>query len=204
MPVFFYLAYLLVGRAGKNRKRAKIKTKQNTIYNISRQAVRIFENARQLFLLGGIGMNSIKAKLILVIVGVACFTTLCVGGLFVENMVQGSREAVTLYREDLTASVERELKLETETALSVIQTVYEQQQAGKLTPEQARQEAAARVRALRYNDGKGYFWIDTYEGVNVVLLGRNTEGQSRINAVDPAGRHFIQEMIANGRKAGGG
>lgn len=149
-------------------------------------------------------MNSIKAKLILVIVGVACFTTLCVGGLFVHNMVQNSQEAVILYRQNLTASVERELKLETETALSVIQAVYEQQQTGKLTPEQARQEAAARVRALRYNDGKGYFWIDTYEGVNVVLLGRDTEGKSRIDAVDPAGRHFIQEMIANGRKAGGG
>lgn len=31
------------------------------------------------------------------------------------------------------------------------------------------------VRNLRYN-GDGYFWIDTTEGVNVVLFGSNTEG----------------------------
>lgn len=41
------------------------------------------------------------------------------------------------------------------------------------------------IRNLRYDNGAGYFWIDTYEGVNVVLLGReNTEGKSRINATD--------------------
>lgn len=58
---------------------------------------------------------------------------------------------------------------------------------------------------MRYNDGKGYFWIDTYEGVNVALLGRKeAEGKSRIDAVDTEGRHFIQEMLANGRQAGGG
>lgn len=149
-------------------------------------------------------MNSIKARLIVVIVGVAFFTTLCVGGLFVKNMVQNSEEAVRVYRQELTANVERELRLETETALSVIKQVYERQQAGQLTPEQAKKEAADLVRTLRYDDGKGYFWVDTYEGVNVVLLGRDSEGKSRMNATDPSGRHFIQEMIANGRKAGGG
>ena len=149
-------------------------------------------------------MNSIKARLIVVIVGVAFFTTLCVGGLFVKNMVQNSEEAVRVYRQELTANVERELRLETETALSVIKQVYERQQAGQLTPEQAKKEAADLVRTLRYDDGKGYFWVDTYEGVNVVLLGRDSEGKSRMNATDSSGRHFIQEMIANGRKAGGG
>ena len=149
-------------------------------------------------------MNSIKARLIVVIVGVAFFTTLCVGGLFVKNMVQNSEEAVRVYRQELTANVERELRLETETALSVIKQVYERQQAGQLSPEQAKKEAADLVRTLRYDDGKGYFWVDTYEGVNVVLLGRDSEGKSRMNATDPSGRHFIQEMIANGRKAGGG
>ena len=85
-------------------------------------------------------MNSIKARLIVVIVGVAFFTTLCVGGLFVKNMVQNSEEAVKVYRQELTANVERELRLETETALSVIKQVYERQQAGQLTPEQAKRK----------------------------------------------------------------
>ena len=60
------------------------------------------------------------------------------------------------------------------------------------------------MRAMRYDNGAGYFWIDTYDGVNVVLLGRPTEGKSRINSVDPNGTRFIEEMIKNGRKDGGG
>lgn len=58
---------------------------------------------------------------------------------------------------------------------------YKKQQAGQLTEAQAKKEAADRVRALRYDDGKGYFWMDDYDGVNVVLLGTDSEGKSRLN-----------------------
>ena len=76
---------------------------------------------------------------------------------------------------------------------------------GILTEEQAKKEAADIVRDLRYDDGAGYFWIDTYDGVNVALLGRKeTEGKSRINSQDPTGKFFIKEIIENGKKPGGG
>ena len=48
----------------------------------------------------------------------------------------------------------------------------------------------------------GYF--DTSEGVNVVLLGRDTEGQSRWDLTDSSGNKFIQQMIQNGMQEGGG
>ena len=149
-------------------------------------------------------LQSMKARLILVIVGVSVLTTFCVGSFFIYNRVQESKSQVESYRQLLEQSVESELKNETQQAVSAINEVYKKQQAGQLTEEQAKKEAADRVRDLRYDDGKGYFWIDTYEGVNVVLLGRDTEGKSRIDATDPSGRHFIQEMIANGKKDGGG
>ena len=38
----------------------------------------------------------------------------------------------------------------------------------------------------------------------MVLLGRDTEGKSRIGLTDPTGKQFIKEMIENGRKEGGG
>ena len=149
--------------------------------------------------------TSMKARLISIIVGVSVLTTICVGGFFIYNSVQDSHKELQLYRETLETEIEFKLRDETQLAISAINQVYKQQQAGVLTEEQARREAADRVRELRYDDGRGYFWIDTYEGVNVVLLGRKeTEGKSRINLTDPEGRHFIQEMIANGRKEGGG
>ena len=140
-------------------------------------------------------LQSMKARLILVIVGVSVLTTFCVGSFFIYNRVQESKSQVESYRQLLEQSVESELKNETQQAVSAINEVYKKQQAGQLTEEQAKKEAADRVRDLRYDDGKGYFWIDTYEGVNVVLLGRDTEGKSRIDATDPSGRHFIQDVF---------
>ncbi|MCO1601455.1 cache domain-containing protein [Desulfosporosinus nitroreducens] len=39
--------------------------------------------------------------------------------------------------------------------------------------------------------------------MNVVLLGRDTEGKSRYDAKDSEGKPFIQEIITNGAQVGG-
>ncbi|SHK25397.1 methyl-accepting chemotaxis sensory transducer with Cache sensor [Selenomonas ruminantium] len=147
---------------------------------------------------------SLKGRFVLMAVGIAVLTTICVSAAFIVSLQAESERQVMAVRQTLTQDVERELKVETETAISLIKTVYDRQQKGELTEEQARKEAADMVRNLRYDDGKGYFWVDTYDGVNVVLLGRDTEGKSRIDLTDPSGKHFIKEMIENGRKDGGG
>ena len=147
---------------------------------------------------------SLKNKVIFVVVAISLLTTLCIGIMMVYSMVDESKRQVETYRATLTQDIEKQLKDQTEGAVSVINYVYSLQQNGTLTEEQAKKEAADRVRAMRYDNGAGYFWIDTYDGVNVVLLGRPTEGKSRINSVDPNGTRFIEEMIKNGRKDGGG
>jgi len=150
------------------------------------------------------GNFSLKRKFIALMVGSSMFSILCVGAFFIKNMSDESTRQVEVYRQTLTEAVEAQLINETQTAVSVIEEVRQKQLNGEITEEQARKEAADRVRDMRYDGGAGYFWVDTYEGVNVVLLGRPTEGKSRIDAVDPKGRHFIREMIENGRKPGGG
>ena len=147
---------------------------------------------------------SLKGRFVIMVIGIAVLTTICVSAAFIVNLKSESERQVASVKQTLVQDVERELKIETETAISLVKRVYDQQQKGELTEEQARKEAADLVRNLRYDDGKGYFWIDTYEGVNVVLLGRDTEGKSRINLTDPSGKQFIKEMIENGRKDGGG
>lgn len=149
-------------------------------------------------------MRSMKARLILAIVGVSVLTTVCIGSFFIYNSILESKRQIENYRASLTESAERELKIEVETAVSGIKGIYEKQKAGLLTEAQAKKEAADLVRSMRYDDGKGYFFIDTYEGVNVVLLGRDTEGKSRIDLTDPTGKHFMKEIIENAKKPGGG
>lgn len=145
----------------------------------------------------------LKGKLVGAIVGIAVITAALISAIFIHNMITESDRQIEIYRQSLTESVERELKLETESAITVLANVYKRQQAGEFTEEQAKKLAADLVRQMRYDDGAGYFYIDTYDGVNVVLLGRDSEGKSRINSQDSEGRYYIKEMIANGRNGGG-
>ena len=122
----------------------------------------------------------------------------------VINNVTNNDSQTDAYRERLLADIKAELKNETQEAMSVCQFMYGRYQAGELTMEEAQKMSADIIRDMRYNDGDGYFWVDTSKGVNVVLLGRDTEGQSRWDSVDPNGTYFIQEMIKNGMQDGGG
>ena len=97
-------------------------------------------------------LQSMKARLVLVIVGVSVLTTVCVGSFFIYSRVQESKSQVESYRQILEQSVESELKNETQQAVSAINEVYKKQQAGQLTEAQARKEAADMVRDLRYDD----------------------------------------------------
>ena len=148
--------------------------------------------------------SSMKTRLICVIVGVSVVTMVCIGGFFIHNSISDNETQLANYRSDLERNVEDRLRAETEVAVSAIEEVYKKQQAGQLTEDQAKKQAADIVRDLRYDEGKGYFWVDTEDGVNVVLLGRDSEGKSRIGLTDPTGKQFIKEMIENGMKPGGG
>ncbi|MBR5913236.1 MAG: cache domain-containing protein [Selenomonadaceae bacterium] len=146
-----------------------------------------------------------KRQFLMMMIGSSLVTMLFISGVFLNNMINNSKEEVAEIRSTLMEEVEDQLREQTQTAISLIDTIYKRQQAGQLTEEQAKKEAADLVRGLRYEGEGGYFWIDTYEGVNVVLLGRTeTEGKSRINLITPDGRPFIKEMIENGRKPDGG
>ena len=122
----------------------------------------------------------------------------------ITSTVSTDKTTTEVYRSRLLEDIKTELKNETQEAMSVCQIMYDRYQAGEMTLDEAKKESADIIRELKYNDGSGYFWVDTSQGVNVVLLGRDTEGQSRWDSVDPNGVYYIQEMIKNGMQDGGG
>ena len=148
--------------------------------------------------------SSLRMKFIVLMVGTSLVTVICITALWLQTLRMEARTQLENYRTQLLQDVDTSLKNETQIVVSLLEKVYQQQQAGLLSEPEAKKLAADLVRDLRYDDGKGYFWIDTADGVNVVLLGRDVEGKSRINLVDPNGVHFIQEMLKNGRQPGGG
>ena len=150
-------------------------------------------------------ISSMKTRLMLAIGGVSLVSTLCVGAYFIVSTVRDNHAQLATYRADLEESVGNQLKGETEVAYGILEEYYKKQQAGELTEDQAKKEAADRVRDLRYDGGNGYFWIDTVDGNNVVLLGRkDVEGTNRYNAKDPNGFPYIQEINKAAQQEGGG
>ena len=149
-------------------------------------------------------MKSIKAQIILTMNLISIISIFCIGGFFIYQMISANVNARETYRTQLEEKYNDEFRLQVQNVVSLVEKFHQDQEKGLLTEEQARKQAADLVRELRYDDGKGYFWIDTAEGINVVLLGRPAEGKSRINDVDPNGVYYIKEILQNGQKDGGG
>ena len=145
-------------------------------------------------------MIPIVGSIILAVV----ITAISIAGFNMYSTIKTNTSQTEAYESRLREDIMSELKNETQEAMSICQVMYDRSLSGEMTMEEAQLEAANIIRELKYNDGSGYFWVDTSKGINVVLLGRDTEGQSRWDSVDPNGTYFIQEMIKNGLQQGGG
>lgn len=103
----------------------------------------------------------------------------------------------------LRRDFDQQARNEVHTVHSLINAIYKQQQDGKLTQAQAQKQAADLVRTLKYGED-GYFWIDTREGVNIVYLGKETEGKNRYDQKDSNGKMFFHEVNEVAQLPGGG
>lgn len=126
-----------------------------------------------------------------------------VAGLALNNQINYNNEKLKEIEASIRSSYDMNIKNQVENAVSLITNIYNKQTAGEYTEEQAKKLAADLVRDIKYGDD-GYFWIDTYEGVNVVLLGSETEGTNRYEKQDVNNKFLIKEIIAAGRQDGGG
>ncbi len=148
--------------------------------------------------------GSLRTILVAVILAAVVITAGIISTFTVVNTLNTNKEQTAEYKERLYDDVKSQLKFETEEAMSICAFMKAKADAGEMTLDEAKKLSADIIRELRYNDGSGYFWVDTSQGINVVLLGRDTEGQSRWDAVDNNGNHYIQMMIENGLQPGGG
>ena len=147
--------------------------------------------------------TSIQFRLTFIFIGISFLTTLFMGAHAIYGAIQETENMLAESRKDLEESAHLQLEYQAHTAWSVVSACYQAQLRGDLTKERAMQVAADLVRNMRYDNGQGYFTIDTDEGVNVVLLGTEAEGKPRLDAQDPNGRYFIRETIQQAKLGGG-
>jgi methyl-accepting chemotaxis protein len=149
-------------------------------------------------------MNNVKVqtKLIIVMLTTIVALVLC-AVISSESMKQLQSKALETLETDERASYDEQIKQQVDNVISLCQTIYDQYQAGVYTEEEAKKLAADEIRQLRYGDA-GYFWVDQYDGTNVVLLGNDTEGTNRMETKDANGYQMVKEIIRVGQEADGG
>jgi methyl-accepting chemotaxis protein len=150
-------------------------------------------------------MKKISMKITLLVTVLTVILAACLISIAVFQLTATSTTALDENDITLRDDFDTLIKHEVETTVSILQHYYDQAEAGEMTQAEAQKEAADIIRDLRYDGDIGYFWIDTYEGINVVLLGNEeVEGFSRIDLQDTEGNYLIQDLIAAGQEEGGG
>ncbi|WP_461883828.1 methyl-accepting chemotaxis protein [Roseburia intestinalis] len=144
----------------------------------------------------------VQTKLIIVMLATIVALVLC-AVISSESMKQLESKALETLEADERASYDEQIKQQVDNVISLCQTIYDQYQAGVYTEEEAKKLAADEIRQLRYGDA-GYFWVDQYDGTNVVLLGNDTEGTNRMETKDANGYQMVKEIIRVGQEADGG
>ncbi len=149
-------------------------------------------------------MKNLKVKVKMLILVFSIFVTLLIAGVIalVSMQISGAK-SLALLESTIRTDYDNNIKEQVNNVVSLIQNIYDDQQAGIYTLEEAQKLSADLVRDLRYKEG-GYFWIDTTEGVNVVLLGKDAEGTNRLATKDSNGFEMIKAIIAAGQQPGGG
>ena len=145
---------------------------------------------------------SVRVKMIIlaVITLVGALAIVLVAETHISDMERGAENVL---RSSIEADYDENIKNQVENAISLLNAVYAGYERGEYSLDKAKEMGADLLRELRYGDG-GYFWADTYEGVNVVLLGNDTEGTNRMNAKDTEGNSYMQDIISAGKNPDGG
>ena len=149
-------------------------------------------------------MNNIKVRTKLVIVMVIALIALALCAVISNTSLSGlGNNALDIIENDMRSSYDEQIKAQVDNVISLCQSIYNRYEKGEYTLDEAEKLAADQIRDLRYGNN-GYFWVDTYDGTNVVLFGNDTEGTNRMDAVDTNGFAYMQAIISAGRQENGG
>lgn len=146
-------------------------------------------------------MKSVTTKIILLSVAISVAVAFLLTAAFAVAFKTLVDEQIALVDRTLRESFDRSVRWEVETAVSMLAKIDALRAEGSLTDELAADLAKRMLRDLRY-DKEGYFWADTTDGTNVVLLGQAAEGKNRLAAVDTNGKAFIKAFLETSAEGG--
>jgi methyl-accepting chemotaxis protein len=148
-------------------------------------------------------LKKISSRIILLTVLIAFVSGIIITGTMVYKNTLTNKKLIFIEKQTLYDDFDRQIKKQVDIAVTMLDGINKKYTSGQITLEEAKKEGADLLRNLKFGQS-GYFWADTVDGENVVLMGSETEGTNRINAQDTKGKYYIKEIINNGKKENGG
>src|SRR5471030_962391 len=142
-------------------------------------------------------LNNFKVRtkilllILMIFIGITGIT-----GINIHKQDQANRVSLEALEKTIRQYYDENIKGQVNNVITLLDGVDKKYKDGEYTLEEAKKLSADLVRGLRYADGS-YFWIDTKDGQNVVLLGNKTEGTNRIDLKDVNGYELIKNIIKN-------
>ena len=147
-------------------------------------------------------MKNLSVTLKMAIIGIVVIAFMMFSINFSINSMQAINTRILQEEEEnIRKDYDDSIRQQVEQVIWLLDSYKADIDAGIYTKEEGMKLAADKVRSLRYGTD-GYFWIDQSDGINVVLLGSDTEGTNRLDTKDVTGyamvKDFIQGAVANG------
>ncbi len=140
-------------------------------------------------------MKSIKTKILAVVIINMLLVSAIISGTAFYAISRANEAQLSQMENQLRTSYDQQIKSQVEIIVSELGGIHQDYLDGKMTADEAKAISANVIRNAKYGES-GYFWADTMDGVNVVLLGnKDVEGKSRIDLEDVNGKKLIKDFI---------
>lgn len=144
--------------------------------------------------------GSIKKRLFIIFALIVLLMTCTQGIIAYTGLTHAHNKAI----DTLEASFDATIKTSVDNVIGALQANYMRYQRGEVTEEAAYNTAVNLIKNTRYDDGKGYFWVDLADGTCAVHINPEYEGKKRWEEKDMEGNYFIQNLIHAGDLPDGG
>ena len=140
-------------------------------------------------------MKSIRTKILLVVILNILLVSAIIGATSFYVIYNSNIDRLEQIENQLRTSYDLNIKAQVEIVVSELDGIYQKYEDGLINDSEAQELSANVIRNAKYGEG-GYFWADTTDGDNVVLLGReDVEGKNRIDFEDKLGNKVIRNFI---------
>lgn len=141
-----------------------------------------------------------REKLV-VLFGLLMLVTIFTQGMVSFNELNKSHDSTIAAVQDEFDSV---IRTSVDGLIGALDANHQRYLDGEISKDEEMETAKKITRDARYNNGEGYFWADTADGVCAVHMNPEYEGKNRFDAQDLKGNLYIQNLIDAGNNEEGG